>query len=859
MEKHPNLKNKFQLLYLLKLNPKINNNVELGNLLGKTKQTISRWCAGTPTSRGNCIPSSDVERIAEVFQIEHEWFSLPFGQFEEKVCTLIETRKNPRSHTTPDISIAAMPITDINPIGRENELSFLDSCWINPTVNVVEVIAFGGTGKSSLINKWLSEFGQSLYRDAEKIYAWSFYWQGQSSESNSSGDYFIEHALAWFGDEKPSKGTPWSKAARLANLIRESKTLLILDGLEPLQYPPGKKHGQVENPAVSFLIRELASSNPGLMIITTRSIVADVKAFNDGRVATLHLKNLAESEGIELLRQCGVKGSRKQYESVVRSYSGHPLSLSLIAGYLENVHRGELVKLTIDHSLLDDTHHESHVSRIMSDYMQWLEGRPGQQILQLVSLIERTTKAVEVRNIARMRLESGVTDRIFSISDAGFMYAIQELVFVKLLNSKLIGGEETLECHPLVKDCISKELRTRKNEQWQKGNQWIFEYLLAQSPEDPQNMEEMEPLFHAVVHGTRAGNFEEAFDLYFSKIKKGQFSMFAEGSHHADQSCIRCFFESEWTKPTARLGRESQMYLITSAATNLIYLGEIAEAIAPFEISITWFVENEDWLQASVAAAPLLSMYIASGKLDSAANLIEEMEQVIQRSENEIAIAMASNFKAYSNYLAGDFEKAGRMFQQADLVLSKPIPDSPVVFPTISSYYCKYLLEVGRLSEALERSLKTFAWRQRKTWQVAIDTTSIYASDLLVLGLIFLKLGDKINARIQLDKQVELFRSADEWLYLPTGLNSRAKLHLALRDLESATKDLQESLEISEQTGAKFGEWEACLDLAQLHIYKNDFPTASDYLSRARSIPEMRSYRFRDREIEELQGKLDYH
>jgi tetratricopeptide (TPR) repeat protein len=141
---------------------------------------------------------------------------------------------------------------------------------------------------------------------------------------------------------------------------------------------------------------------------------------------------------------------------------------------------------------------------------------------------------------------------------------------------------------------------------------------------------------------------------------------------------------------------------------------------------------------------------------------------------------------------------------------------------------------------------------------VAIDTTSLFASDLLVLGLIFLKLGDKTNAKIQLDKQVELFRSADEWLYLPTGLNSRAKLHLALRDLESATRDLQESLKISEQTGAKFGEWEACLDLAQLHIYKDDYSTAATYLSRARSLPEMNNYRFRDREIEELQSKLEF-
>lgn len=859
MEKHPQLKDKFQLLYLLKINPKLNNNVELGNLLGKTKQSISRWCTGTATSRGNCIPGADVERVAEAFRIEHEWFSLPFQQFEEKVRARIAERKNPRSVSVPDISIAGMPITGIDLIGREDELNFLDSCWMNPSVNVVEVIAFGGTGKSSLINKWLSDFSQCLYKDADKIYAWSFYWQGQSSETNSSGDYFIEHALAWFGDENPSKGTPWSKAGRLANLIRDSKTLLILDGLEPLQYPPGKKHGQVENPAVSFLIRELASSNPGLLLITSRSLVADVAAFNDGRVATLNLGNLSARAGVQLLKQSGIKGSKQQFADVVQNYSGHPLSLSLIAGYLATVHRGELSRLTFDHGVLHDTHHESQVSRIMSEYMEWLDGRPGLQILQLVSLIDRTTDVEEIKDTARLRSEKGISDNIASISDSEFMYAIQELVLAKLINCKEVHGKETVECHPLVKDYILKELQECRREEWRKGNELVFDHLLSQTRDDAKSMEELEPLFRAVVHGTRAGKFEESFDLYFSKIKKGQFSMFAEGSHHADQACIRSFFKQEWTVPTSELNKESQMYLITSAATNLIYLGEIEEAISPFEISIGWFVENEDWLQASVAAAPLLSMYIASGKLDLATGLMNEMEQVIENSENKIAIAMAANFRAYILYLAGDFEKAGSLFQRADSVLMQPLPESPVIFPTISSYYCKYLLDIGRVNEALERSLKTFAWRERKSWQVAIDTTSLYASDLLVQGLIFLELGDVANAKIQLDKQVDLFRSADEWLYLPTGLNSRAKLHLALQDLESATRDLQESLQISEKTGAKFGEWEACLDLAQLHIQKKDFPTASDYLSRARSIPEMTHYKFRNQEIEALQSKLEAH
>ena len=125
--------------------------------------------------------------------------------------------------------------------------------------------------------------------------------------------------------------------------------------------------------------------------------------------------------------------------------------------------------------------------------------------------------------------------------------------------------------------------------------------------------------------------------------------------------------------------------------------------------------------------------------------------------------------------------------------------------PTVSSYYCKFLLETGRHQEALERLVKTFAWRKRKSWQVAIDTTSLFASDLLVLGLTFLARGDLINAKKYLDQQVELFRSADEWLYLPTGLHSRARYFIKVKDFQAATADLNEALQIAQRTGAVLG------------------------------------------------------
>ena len=54
------------------------------------------------------------------------------------------------------------------------------------------------------------------------------------------------------------------------------RALLILDGLEPLQNPPGPQEGRVRDPSLQALVRELAAFNAGLCVITTRLPVADV-------------------------------------------------------------------------------------------------------------------------------------------------------------------------------------------------------------------------------------------------------------------------------------------------------------------------------------------------------------------------------------------------------------------------------------------------------------------------------------------------------------------------------------------------------------------------------------------------------
>jgi hypothetical protein len=123
---------------------------------------------------------------------------------------------------------------------------------------------------------------------------WSFYRQG-TSRGSSSADEFLDVALSWFGDPDPRRlGTAWEKGERLAKLVARRRTLLILDGLEPLQNPPGPQEGRLREPALQALLRELAA--------------ADIADHVDSAVLYRDLEQLSSDAGAKLLRALGVEG-----------------------------------------------------------------------------------------------------------------------------------------------------------------------------------------------------------------------------------------------------------------------------------------------------------------------------------------------------------------------------------------------------------------------------------------------------------------------------------------------------------------------------------------------------------------------
>ncbi|MCD4799452.1 MAG: toll/interleukin-1 receptor domain-containing protein, partial [Methanosarcinales archaeon] len=128
-----------------------------------------------------------------------------FAEVAENIFEIIDNPgykpPEPIPHWSPPkkIDIRRLPMTGEELFGRQKQLEMLDQAWESDHTHIVSFVAWGGVGKSTLVNKWLERMGADNYRGASRVFAWSFYSQG-TGEKVTSADLFIAEALDWFGD-----------------------------------------------------------------------------------------------------------------------------------------------------------------------------------------------------------------------------------------------------------------------------------------------------------------------------------------------------------------------------------------------------------------------------------------------------------------------------------------------------------------------------------------------------------------------------------------------------------------------------------------------------------------------------------
>ena len=778
------------------------------------------------------------------------------------VAVVPESVKRPSELSLASL-LREMPGESGDLFGREKALGWLDDAYADSEVGVLALVGFGGVGKSALVRHWLETRFKPEDR-APRFFGVSFYSQGTREQAGSS-DQFLVKALETFGetDVVQKLKSAWDRGERLAELVAAEPTVLVLDGLEPLQHGPGPHdlEGRLKDPGVHALLARLAA-RPGksLCLVSTRVGLKD----EDLRTPSLVQKSvevLSSEAARELFRSRGVRGDEEKICEAVEYLGRHPLALVLAAEYLHTFADGDVTRLHEINLLSEQTKEGRHAKSVMAAYETALQ-RDGDpldlELLGLIGLFDRPTRWDWLKALAAPPAIEGVTEHLARATDSELRESINRLRQWGMVADP--GSLETpdLDAHPLVREYFGEQLRRASESGWREAHSRMFDYLTTNTKELPDTIEEMEPLYQAVAHGCAAGRHLEAFKEVFQfRILRGDnhYSWSTLGTISADLACLSNFFDSPWDKPSTLLNHRDSGLVLALAGFHLQAIGRLKDAVQPTMASLNVALRENDFENASISADNISQVLLTIGdKLDEAVFYARQSVTYADLLGNDFHRAVRRASLATVLHRQGNLKEAEDTFREAESIFLAWQPHMQFLPSIWGSHYSDLLLDRGEYKEALLRATKDF--------ERAPD-------DLLTIGLNYLTLGRAELYQLQrggigeltkaggfLGQAVNILRQAEMRDELVRGLLARAEFFRVKNSLSYARADLEEALLISVNGSMGLYQADCHLEYARLYLAEGEREKARGHLRTAKEMIGRMGYHLRDEEVGQLEREL---
>ena len=758
---------------------------------------------------------------------------------------------------TPTILSDRLPTVKGKFFGREDELQLLDDAWRSEQSTIVEFVASGGTGKTKLLRHWLDRSMADKATSINAVIAWSFYSQGASEDKQISSRLFLDHALAKLGSSRTEFSSEEDRGEYLAEQLSQHRCLLILDGLEPLQHATSVNRGELKDRALRQMLRTLALDNEGLCVITTRIAVDELKN-REPQVVHHNLDNLQVADAVELLKDLQAHGTDEELQAAAKDYACHALSISLLGNLLHrrydgDIHQRDRIPELLDPESVDQD--SRHAFRVMQAYERWFSSEQQYSaelaLLQLLGLFDHPIEKM----VLQILQQAQIPELTAGIHPNAWHSAIAALRDDHhLLAQANNPQDEQLDCHPLIRAYFAHRLKSQSPDAWQAAHTKLYDYYKnLPSKEQPDTLEEMQPLFRAVAHGCAAGLYQQALDeVYWSRIKRSNQHYLTQklGAFSDDLATLAHFFATPWHTPAKGLTVADQALALNLSGFRLRALGRLREAQQPMQAGEAMRIKQENWEQAALDASNLSELQLTLGEVDAAVASAERSVAHADRSEELFERMAFRTTHADALHQYGDQDDALKLFQAAEELQRQWQPEAPQLYSLAGFRYCDLLLTMGESSQVLERAKYALTISERNQWLLDI------ALDHLSLGHTHLQQQQLTLVQQHLDQAVDGLRAAGTQDHLPRGLLARAELHRQQGDYDKAEKDLQEVFEIAERSEMLLFLCDYHLATAKLLRTRTDQdqnqPAITHHLQSAEKIIHQTHYHRRLPELKQL-------
>ncbi len=808
------------------------------------------------------------------------------------------------------IAVSKLPAGAEVLVGRDGELQWLDDAWAEDSgTHVASIVAWGGVGKTALANEWMNGFVERNWEGVEAYFDWSFYSQGTRDQSAASADVFIAAALGYFGDPDPKVGSPYDRGVRLARLVAGRRSLLILDGLEPLQHGPGPMAGELKDPALEGLLKGLAQLPfKGLCVLTSREAVVDLNSFHRTTVDERNLEHLSEQAGAELLHRAGANRAGTasigpddtELVTAAREVDGHALTLQLLGRYLALAHEGDVRRRDrVEFEEADKETQNGHAFRVIGAYERWLRDEGKERLVALLYLLGLFDRPADMGCLDALRqapVIAGLTEPLVDLPEADWNITLKRLAELGLISYESPGP---VDAHPLVREYFAKQLSEDNSEAWRAAHRRLYEHLCETTDHRPDTIEGLQPLYQAVAHGCQAGLHQQACDdVYHDRIQRKEeaYSTTKLGAIGADLGAVACFFDEPWSRFSPNLERADRAWLLNQAAVRLRALGRLSEALQPMRAGLEMLIDDEDWERAAATASNLSELELTLGDVAAAVRDGEQSVTLADRSGEASERMIDLTVHADALHQAGRREEALRLFGKAEAMQAELQPGYPRLYSLRGFLYCELLLadaeraawrgflglegagvaggqgkqsfpqrrsqtgvwereegrgEVETCDEVAERAKQTLGWATTRGFLLDIGLDHLTLGRAAWYGAL---LGGAAGrpvppAASHLDDAVDGLRASGQMQLLPLGLLTRAWSRCWQGDVAGSRDDLDEAWEIAERGSMKLHQ--ADVQLTRARLFRDH-----KALDRAAELIQKHGYYRRDEELADAQESL---
>ncbi len=707
--------------------------------------------------------------------------------------------------------------------GRAAELDMLNA-WLNKDKdNLLMLRALGGFGKSALAWTWFNRVNREQWQTAVW---WSFY------EKESGFESFLSEALKHLGVEV--KESARQQVNDLLEAMRGTNILIVLDGFERLLRQYGRMDAALQSddedadidpsqrdcssPLTETFLRGLSGAGMKSKVLMTTRLCPRVLESADGKLLKgcreEPLAAFSPDDAVTYFHNEGIKATRAEVIEVCAAYGYHPLSLNLLVGLIneDHEHRGDIeaVKnLEIFENVKARRHHV-------------LERAYGSLVPERRDLLSKVS-------CFRGSMEYAMLKKVFPSPDLD--KALLDLRKRGLL--QYAGESQRYDMHPIVRHyAYDKFAAPDKTD----AHTRLVNYFEAvPNPQTATTLEDLAPVIELYHHMVRAGNLDEAMDMYYHRLKDPLYFQF--GAYQLQIELLRVLFLDGEDKPPRLKREDAQAWTLSMLSSVYALSGQPRNGIPLLNTHNSIYEKAGNKKNLAIGLGNLANRYSAVGALSAAErNLSHKIEMEVNEFDAAIGhqdLGRVLSYRGVWQKAEQELDNAIAIQQKIKHVQTEGLSNAYQALRFILMARANPQSKIENLKSAIESAQRALELADEETKQRYTHPRD-YVDAYRLLGAAYCANNELTLAEENLSKALNLCRQINAVDAEADILLDVARLRYAQGDFKDVQKKASEALVITERSGYVLQGADVNLFLAQYALeQEKDKVKAKEYAESA--------------------------